>query len=497
MAGQKYRISRTGKILFYCLLFSLLLTSHGFSQKTFIYSEKDSLNDETFLDGTELSSGNLLLVGSKVHFGNDSTAAADSIVVTKLSPDGKLIARSIFHSGLVNCIIQMDPNLILLSGIVSIDDSARILLISIDTSLNLLSRKVIPIPGYNVFYSCAKIDENRNILIYGNAAEPTIYKLRHAFIYRLSPELDSLGFVLINTPSELDVDLLIKPENTGYYLFMVLQNSGPFFSNGQIVNLDENFNIVRIDSIPMGVYNRNNSRWISDKNFLLTGYLTLGYPTHYQHIGAVVLDTNNTLYSYANIGPVDTSEIPSWPKNLDFQFISDVYIGGIYSYNGWSEWGSQNSWFALNHVDTALNLDWQKYYGGDKNYELNGLLATKDSGCLMYGSTYDWQNNAYGRNLYAIKVNKEGKLLNSVNPLQDIAKEVIIFPNPGIDKLYIRTSLISATISLYDMIGNCILTKNIRSGTDQLFVGSLSPGIYIYHVLKEGQIIESGKWIKE
>ena len=478
-----------------------MVTSHGFSQKTFIYSEKDSLNDNVFYDATELPDGKLILVGLKIHYGNDSTANDASIVVTKLSADGGLLTKKIFNYGGYNCFMnsinQINPNIILLSGIVSVDDSARLLVITIDSSLNILRSKVVPIPGYNIFYSGAKIDSNKNIILYGNAAEPTIYKPRHAFIYRLSSELDSLGFRLFDVLSELDVDLLIKPANSGYYLFMVLENSGTFFSNGQILNLDNNFNIVRVDSIPMGVYNRNNSRWVSDKKFLLTGFLTLGYPTHYQHVGAVVLDTNYTLYHYKNMGTPDTSEIPSWPKNLDLKFSSDIYIAGIYSYNQWFEWGSDNSWFALNHVDTTLNLNWEKYYGGDKNYYLCGLLATKDSGCLMYGGTYDWQNHAYGKELYAIKVNKEGKLFDAVNPPQDVAKEVIIFPNPGTDKLYIRTSLISATISLFDMLGNWVLTKNIQSGTDQLSVGSLSPGLYFYHIRKGGQIINSGKWVKE
>ena len=257
------------------------------------------------------------------------------------------------------------------------------------------------------------------------------------------------------------------------------------------------FEIVKIDSIPQGVYNRNNSRWISNEQFLLTGFLTWDLPTDYYNIGALVLDTTYKLIHKNDYGKVDTSEAPSWPKNINYRYSSDIYIGGIYSYGAWFEFGYKNSWFALNHVDTTLKIGWQKYYGGDKNYELCGLLATKDSGCLMYGDTYDWQNNAYGRNIYAIKVNKQGLLLSSINPQPEIAGEVIIFPNPGTDRLYVRTMLNSTTLLLYDLMGECVLSKNIQPGIDQVFVGNLYSGMYFYQIWQGNRIIETGKWIKE
>ncbi len=97
------------------ILILLSISSESFSQKTFIYSEKDSLNDDAFLDATELPNGNFILIGSKVQFENDSTTI-DNIIVTKLNAGGVLITKKTFNYGgyksLVNSVIQINPNLI-------------------------------------------------------------------------------------------------------------------------------------------------------------------------------------------------------------------------------------------------------------------------------------------------------------------------------------------------------------------------------------------------
>jgi len=86
---------------------------------------------------------------------------------------------------------------------------------------------------------------------------------------------------------------------------------------------------------------------------------------------------------------------------------------------------------------------------------------------------------------------------STVNPQPEIVKEVILFPNPGIDRLYVKTMLKSATLSIYDLMGKCILSKNIKQGLDQILIDYLNPGIYFYQICQENKVIDSGKWIKE
>ncbi len=290
--------------------------------------------------------------------------------------------------------------------------------------------------------------------------------------------------------------MLKKSDNSGYYLFIV---AGVTYTGAeQIFSLDSSFSIIRVDSVPGGVFNFCNTKWISDTKFILTGHVLGSGPGSAYIIKAIVLDTSFSVFHENQFGTItDTSSIPGLRKNLDFSYPNEVYIGGIYVYGEYNNFGSMDTWFFLNHVDTTLELDWQKFYGGDKNYALWGLLATKDSGCLMYGATYDWQKYDYQRDIIAIKVNKHGLLLSSGNPQMDKAKDIIIFPNPGIDKIFIRTMLKSITLSLYDLMGKCVLSKNLQPGLDQLFTGNLPSGIYFYHMWQGNKKVDSGKWIKE
>lgn len=484
------------KLIFYFIIILLTTSPQIFSQKTFIYSEKDSLSDDNLLDATELQNGDLILLGCKVQAGNGSIITQD-IMLIKLNADGELKTKKIFNyegnRSVTNNIIQINPNSFLLSGAVFIDTSNLLLFIKIDSSFNVLESKAVAIPGHYLNVSNIKTDSKKNFIIYGNVSPTSQGWPNFPFIYKMSENLDSLKLVILENPSNLGVDLLVKSNNSGYYLFLV--SSPNFSSNGQIFNLDSSFSIVRIDSIPQGLYNGNNSKWISDQKYLLTGFLP--EPNDNFNIGALILDSSYILFHKNHFGTVDTLAIPGLHKNLDFKYSNDIYIGGIYSYGWGGDFGSVNSWFFLNRVDTTLDLDWQKYYGGDKNYSMWGLLATKDSGCLMYGSTYDWKMNDYQRDIYAIKVNKKGLLLSSVNPQLEIAKEVIIFPNPGIDKLYVKTMLKSTTLSIYDLMGKCVLSKNIQPGIDNFFVGNLPSGIYFYKIWQGNKVIDSGKWIKK
>jgi hypothetical protein len=114
----------------------------------------------------------------------------------------------------------------------------------------------------------------------------------------------------------------------------------------------------------------------------------------------------------------------------------------------------------------------------------------------MYGTLYDKDPQRLKRDIYVVKVNKDGILVSTDGTPSQKVKEVILFPNPGSDKLYVRTSLKGLTLTLFDVQGKCILTNEINASFTTVDVTRIPEGIYFYRFTKNGKILDSGKWIK-
>jgi len=80
---------------------------------------------------------------------------------------------------------------------------------------------------------------------------------------------------------------------------------------------------------------------------------------------------------------------------------------------------------------------------------------------------------------------------------RDKAKEVILYPNPGNDRIIVQTTLQGLTASFFDLAGNCVAKKTIHSMVESLDVSELSTGIYFYRFTCGDKVIDCGKWIKK
>lgn len=96
-------------------------------------------------------------------------------------------------------------------------------------------------------------------------------------------------------------------------------------------------------------------------------------------------------------------------------------------------------------LDEAGNLRWSKYLGGDALYNLNGVIATADEGCLVFVSRYKHGvNQQYETDSYYLKFDKYG---NAVEPLSTSILEseaggynIQLYPNPVSEVVYIDIS---------------------------------------------------------
>ena len=64
-----------------------------------------------------------------------------------------------------------------------------------------------------------------------------------------------------------------------------------------------------------------------------------------------------------------------------------------------------------------------------------------------------------------------------------IDKQIHIYPNPATDKLTINyTEIENAKMQVYDMLGKCVFTIDLKNGINDIDVSKLTKGVYVIHV---------------
>ena len=79
-----------------------------------------------------------------------------------------------------------------------------------------------------------------------------------------------------------------------------------------------------------------------------------------------------------------------------------------------------------------------------------------------------------------------------------LVHDVIIYPNPGSDRLIIESGpqVSGSQFILHNLEGKPILQQFLKNQKTILDTHFLQPGTYIWQVEYQDTIIETGKWIK-
>jgi len=80
---------------------------------------------------------------------------------------------------------------------------------------------------------------------------------------------------------------------------------------------------------------------------------------------------------------------------------------------------------------------------------------------------------------------------------EDFGDGFAAYPNPGKDVLNIRTALQNARIEVYDMNGRLIHSQAITENVTTINAEEWASETYIWKVMVDGKVAESGKWIKK
>jgi len=480
------------KFLFLSLVI-ILASFSASSQTTFNILVKDSLFDHQVNDAIEVSSGGFITVDAK----RSGTSGLSSRLV-KVDRYGHVLAtKEVQYSGMPSAFsgitAKSDDELFLCGSVLS-GGKTNLWLAVLDSSLEVKHEKMIPFAGYNLHFSKIKMMADGTLLCFGTLRDTSGMQTPYAFIYRFSKSLDSLGLKLFTDFWGFGLDLLERNDFQGFYYAGLGLGSGS--SAGKILTLDNNFIVRKTVSMP-DIANFSNLSYMDSAHILATGEYHYTWPsTDLRDMGVLAYDTSFRINHSIKIGKKDTEDFPALTKNIAFSSVRSIFLGGT-SNMGADEFSMLDSWYFLNNVDTSLNVNWQKFFGGDGFYTLYGVLPASDSGCFMFGTFWDYHHiQDHIRYLSLVKVNKNGLLLGVDGEPSSLMKDVIIYPNPGNDMIWVMTQLSEASIEFMDLAGKTVLRRQLSPGRTQIETSELKAGMYIYRVFNKSRQIQTGKWIK-
>lgn len=329
----------------------------------------------------------------------------------------------------------------------------------------------------------------------------------------------SLSFITLNSTGEIEVlkkypiydgnnpppgylrgpiyNLVPKMDQTGYLLMTRLQPTL------HTLNLD--FEITQ--SIIMEDFNNpfaqiyNNSVIHSQQTsaFYLSSLEAIGSPVSKYALTAKKIDENGHFIASFKEEFTDNDFWPAFTHAVDLINDDKIFLaGGLYP-SPYNYVYYEHTYFVLYQLNQDLEQEYQYYYEFNETalQYLTAIKATSDGGCILLGEIYDGHNLPDSKHYDPIFIKYPAYSFNGIEEAQENGLKVAIaYPNPGNDKLCIRTAVPKAKVEIFDILGRLITQQNITETETVISSEKWNSGIYIWRVYSNGSVVETGKWIK-
>ncbi len=297
-------------------------------------------------------------------------------------------------------------------------------------------------------------------------------------------------------------DLYYNHDSTAYLVNVYDTHPVPFWGERQILTIDFDFNQTEVTYLPRW-HKAITSKLLPDGSIVSGGiYEGFVYNPYQQikQICALKYDTSLVLTdsSYFTNPDDEIRKREGYYNSIDYHYPNSIFVAGTYD-EGVGVWITHPSWIAIAKYDSDLNLLTEKYIGGDAYYLMFNIVATSDGGALITTSRFDYQTQYYEHDFYVIKLDSLDLLVGDYeHKSNDLVKNAIVYPNPALDKVFVRTAVKDAEFIIYDLNGTEIKTikQNIRNLITPINISVLPKGNYIWCITKNRNRIETGRLVK-
>lgn len=414
-----------------------------------------------------------------------------STLIIKIDNNGILIDSVGFYNDdgfcMLGNILNADSNHIIGLGLYTSDTLEYLWFVKFKPDLSIIEEKYHYIKDYNGMDVQAIINQNGNIIM-AALIEKGILDFKSCVI-----ELDQNGEILKYKEYESSgmlqyfYDILEDTTNNLYKLFGLKL----FERSISIINLDTDLN-VHSQSYMWYWDEQNTAKWISEDRYLLTGKLSTSGGCDMKIFKML---SNDDTISSALFGEPKMFDVPGIINNLDFINLEEIYYAGMKGYTWPEPFHPFPNELVLCKLDSGLNVEWQRTYGGDANYYLHTVLATTDGGFIMCAGRYDHNYQDEELDVYILKVDSNG-ILTSLTDVESQRNEVFVYPNPASSYINIASSsYYNIEIVIYDLHGHVILHEELNGSNHKINIECLSPDLYIYKVWDDNGFTDSGKLI--
>jgi len=332
------------------------------------------------------------------------------------------------------------------------------------------------------------IDQDNHIVLAGNLENYEGTTGYCFLIVKLDMEGNLLNYNYIESiyfDGRYRADLIAKQDGSGYYYF----NGGSY----EWVEFDNNLQYV-------------------DGGYFMDWPHSLGYPLSAKYLPdgnlAFVSMASNNTYFYDMQMQIYTGELqcildtviveegrqcPAILKGLDFTDPENIWV---VAHNDWvAPTGTEI--YKIYLFDSQFNVKGSKYYGGDTRYDFYHLLATQDGGCLLTGNIKQEQGTML-RDIFIKKVMPDDILTGMDEKVFTEFKDVLVYPNPVLDKIFLKTDRQGLKFNIYSANGSIVYQADIDvHRQNEINIAWLPAGFYIYSITNaNGKAIDGGKLLK-
>ncbi len=494
------------------IIFLLIVFGKTYGQHSFEISI-DTDESCTLINADKDSNGNIIIVG---YIGPFYSGDKDGIII-KVSNDGSYNSKRFGLADTIctfNSINVLENGNYFVMGAMNTDTSHTyknyLWVALLDQNLNKLFQKSYQIKEPYLHFStifCTLINRDGDIILATSALkEDTVEKTNFAdfAFYKLNQQGDTLlsqYYQYIFDEGCWDIRQMPESDN-----IMVIERSTHYNSHDELMFLDPDLNIIAINQFGNGDADINgvlsSNCWVSDTSFLLSGYNSWFMGTHSdKYIGVYLVDTSAVFHHELALNKIDTTDVSAWRTSMAYANDTTIYIGGFQLSPSWP-WSTEPTVVELYVVDKDLNLLGYKELGGDSSYELWGVIATDDGGCLLYGTRFN-NPDVYEYDVQIWKVNREDiSIITQISEIQETTNEIRIYPNPFKDNLHIHLPpeilQESFKVLIYSFAGKKVFQKKFIQGGNllSLYLNNLPQGLYNLMLTQNTNIIYTTKVIK-
>jgi hypothetical protein len=144
---------------------------------------------------------------------------------------------------------------------------------------------------------------------------------------------------------------------------------------------------------------------------------------------------------------------------------------------------------------TCLNPDltvrWRIRYPETPDYPHGLNMCVLDDGSAVVCGYNSTEGDVYDMFLLVLEDAGAG-VAETVDP----ESRVEVYPNPGGNTFNIRTALQNARVEVYDTNGRLVHSQALKENVTAIDAGDWAEGVYVWKVMANGKIVETGKWVK-